>query len=184
MTSLLPLDDDIVDFTTAPRRVRFRIAPDVFELVPELPAESMLTFAAEQERVGTGAGPSPEVTEALATLDAETLSPRARVALGTLQATLAAQNSQGDAAERAKTFKRMLALLLTPPSYHRFAERMSSTEQPIGLPKIMELLPWMLERHGMVPTEPDSVSSPGSGSPPSGMSSTAAVPALASTSAG
>lgn len=45
------LDPDIMDFTVHRKRIRFRVDPDTFECVPELPVMNLLDFAAMNEKI-------------------------------------------------------------------------------------------------------------------------------------
>jgi hypothetical protein len=44
--------DDIRDFTAARKSIRFRIDSDIFDAVPDIPAQVLLDFALEMEHAG------------------------------------------------------------------------------------------------------------------------------------
>ncbi|MDK1473611.1 hypothetical protein QNO07_09285 [Streptomyces sp. 549] len=46
------ITDDIRDFTTARKSIRFRVDSDVFDAVPDIPAQTLLDFAMEMEHAG------------------------------------------------------------------------------------------------------------------------------------
>lgn len=50
-TIVTPADDEIKDFTRAAKRIRFRVAPDVFEGIPGLPAMELVEFAALADKL-------------------------------------------------------------------------------------------------------------------------------------
>lgn len=74
--------------------------------------------------------------------------------------------------ERIALFMDIIRLLLEPQSAERFIARLNDTANPIGLPTMMKVVPWLFEQYSLRPTEPDSDSSTGSGNPESGTSST------------
>lgn len=84
--------------------------------------------------------------------------------------------------ERIALFMDILRLLLEPESAERFISRLSDTGNPIGLPTMLKIVPWLFEQYSLRPTEPDSDSSTGSGNPESGTSSTVSTSGVASTS--
>jgi hypothetical protein len=48
-----PADDEIKDFTRAPKRIRFKIDADIFEGMPGLPVMQLVEFAAMAEEMET-----------------------------------------------------------------------------------------------------------------------------------
>ena len=137
----IEVTDDIRDFTIARKNIKFRIDADIFEAVPDIPAQVLLDFATQME----GAGDSPEHAVAAMT--------------------------------------QVIGLVLTPPSAELFIARMSDASNPISVQQLQDIMPWLMEQHGMRPTEPSSDSSTGQPSPASGTSSTANAPAPESTPA-
>lgn len=81
-----------------------------------------------------------------------------------------------------KALNEMMKLVLTDESAELFLARMDSREKPISLGQMMDVLPWLMEKYGMRPTEPSSDSQPGSPSPDGGTSSTVVASPSASTS--
>lgn len=75
-----------------------------------------------------------------------------------------------------------LELVLTPQSYARFVERLSSYAEPIDLEQVKAILPKLMEKYGLRPTEPSSSSSPGEPNPDGGTNSTDDTPVVVSTS--
>ncbi len=74
--------------------------------------------------------------------------------------------------ERVAGFMDILRLLLVPDSAELFISRLSDPINPIGVPTMLKVVPWLFEQYSLRPTTPDSDSSTGSGNPESGTSST------------
>jgi hypothetical protein len=81
------------------------------------------------------------------------------------------------------TFKRIFQLTLDDRSAELFIGRMKSREKPISMEQVMDIMPWMMEKYGMRPTQPSSSSSTGSENPDDGTSSTVSAQQLELTSA-
>jgi hypothetical protein len=79
-------------------------------------------------------------------------------------------------------FVNMFNLVLVDESAERFIARMGDKSNPISMEQINEIMPWVMERYGLRPTEPSGSSSAGSPTLASGPSSTVNVPAAALTS--
>jgi hypothetical protein len=73
-------------------------------------------------------------------------------------------------------FRQQIELVLVDADAARYLERMKSKTEPISLEQTMELLPWLMEKYGMRPTEPSGDSSAGSPSPDGGTNATASGP--------
>lgn len=50
-------------------------------------------------------------------------------------------------------------LLLDDDSYTRFVDRLTSRTKPIGVPTLMQIINWLLEKYGLRPTTPSTTSS-------------------------
>ena len=80
----------------------------------------------------------------------------------------------GDSPTSEQGVQAMLDVLkatLIPDHYRRFSERMSDVDNPIELPQVSEIVPWIMEEYGLRPTEPSGQSSDGPSVPERGMSS-------------
>lgn len=145
-----PADEEIRDFTHAVKLIRFKIAPDVFQCAPGLPVLSLIEFASLAEKL---------------------------------------ENAPTD--EYASMFDILFGIVLTEDSFDRFRARLGfkknpddpdevdlSKKYPIDFEHLNDLIPWILEKYGMRPTEPSSDSSTGSESPDGGTNSTATAPAV------
>lgn len=86
--------------------------------------------------------------------------------------------SETDIMKKPEAFTKMINLVLQDESAQRFNARMSDRSNPISMVQVMEILPWIMERYGMRPTEPSFGSSSGSPSPGDGTRSTASVSPL------
>ena len=84
--------------------------------------------------------------------------------------------------ERITEFLAILRLLLVPESAELFISRLSNPMNPIGVQTMLKVVPWLFEQYSLRPTTPDSDSSPGSGNPESGTSSTVSTSGVESTS--
>lgn len=84
--------------------------------------------------------------------------------------------------ERIALFMDIIRLLLEPVSADHFISRLNDTANPIGLPTMLKVVPWLFEQYSMRPTAPDSDSSTGSGNPESGTSLTVSTSGAALTS--
>jgi hypothetical protein len=84
--------------------------------------------------------------------------------------------------ERIAGFMDVLRLLLVPESAELFIARLSDPVNPIGVPTMLKVVPWLFEQYSLRPTTPDSDSSTGSGNPESGTSSTVSTSGVESTS--
>jgi hypothetical protein len=83
--------------------------------------------------------------------------------------------TESDMISDSKAFNTMFHLVLQEASADRFFERMGSKTEPISMPQVMKVMPWIMEQYGMRPTEPSPNSSSGSANPGDGTSSTASV---------
>jgi hypothetical protein len=97
-------------------------------------------------------------------------------------ASLAESLSEANVLNQPKIFSALFELVLTESSAARFLERMSSRAEPIELDQINDIMPWLMERYGLRPTEPSSDSSTGSESQDGGTNLTADAPPPALTS--
>jgi len=84
--------------------------------------------------------------------------------------------------ERIAGFMDIIRLLLVPESAELFIARLSDPHNPIGVPTMLKVVPWLFEQYSLRPTTPDSDSSTGSGNPESGTSSTVSTSGVGSTS--
>jgi hypothetical protein len=91
--------------------------------------------------------------------------------------------SENDLISDPKAFDRMFHLVLEDESANRFFFRMGDKKEPISMTQVMRIMPWIMEKYGMRPTEPSSNSSDGSANPDDGMSSTVNAQLTAQTSA-
>lgn len=85
-------------------------------------------------------------------------------------------------AEQLAMIKECMLALLTAESGERFVANMTNRAEPIGLQTLQSSMNWLIGRYTARPTEPDSDSSPGSGNPEFGTSSTETTSAGESTS--
>jgi len=136
------------DFTAQPRVVEFKINDDVFRGKPYLAAQTMIDFTLGVDKLGDD---------------------------------ISAQQGFDIMSES-------LQLVLMPDSYKRFRDRMrdpaqpdaasdSTTQPPIELPQVNEIIEWIMEEYGMRPPTSSEDSSTGSSNPDVGTSSTVTVPA-------
>ena len=86
------------------------------------------------------------------------------------------QDAQGSA------MMAMIDMVLKPESAVRFKHRMGDGDHPIGLDQIQDILPWLMEKYGMRPTEPSDILSDGQADQGTGTDSTQTSPAPGSTS--
>ena len=77
-----------------------------------------------------------------------------------------------DIAKKPETFTQMIDLVLRDESANRFKARMEDKDSPITMKQIMDVLPWLMEKYGLRPSEPSSTSSPGFETPDDGTNST------------
>lgn len=94
-------------------------------------------------------------------------------------------NTLGESADQDAQVNAMTAMIdmvLMPESAGRFKQRMGDRDNPIGLDQIQDILPWLMERYGMRPTEPSDTSSDGQADRETGTDSTATTHEPASTS--
>lgn len=96
----------------------------------------------------------------------------AGLAFELLAAAQALSPGGGDAASKVGTLFDTFKKILKQESAARFGERMNSAEEPIEIRQINEVILWLLEEYGLRPRPPSSASSPDSGNPGSGTSST------------
>lgn len=88
------------------------------------------------------------------------------------------ESKQGDAMGK---MERLFEKLLEPESYTRFHASMTGqSTNVIGVNRIKQIIPWLLEQYGLRPTEASSGS--GTTSSESGASSTDGAPPVVSTS--
>jgi hypothetical protein len=80
--------------------------------------------------------------------------------------------TESDLMKDSESFNRMFSLVLQKQSAARFFERMGSDDEPIAMTQVMRIIPWIMEKYGMRPTEPSSNSSNGSQNLGDGTSST------------
>lgn len=92
--------------------------------------------------------------------------------------------SEREIMKQPDTFARMIDLVLTDESAALFKSRMADKVNPISLPQIQDVLPYLMERYGLRPTPPSAGSSDGSENPADGTSSMDLQPANALTPSG
>jgi hypothetical protein len=92
------------------------------------------------------------------------------------------QREDLEMSERIAGFMDILRLLLVPDSAELFISRLNDPLNPIGVPTMLKIVPWLFEQYAQRPTTPDSDSSTGSGNPESGTSSTVSTSGAESTS--
>lgn len=80
--------------------------------------------------------------------------------------------SASDIMSSPDTFTKMFKMVLEPASAERFIERMNSDEEPISMPQVMDVIPWIMEKYGLRPLEQSSDSSAGPENPVGTTSST------------
>jgi hypothetical protein len=83
--------------------------------------------------------------------------------------------TESDMIQDTKAFDTMFHLVLEEPSADRFFTRMGSKTEPISMAQVMRVMPWIMEKYGMRPTEPSSNSLTGSLNQGDGTSSTASA---------
>lgn len=76
----------------------------------------------------------------------------------------------------------MFKLILVDTAAERFIARMQDKINPISMDQVNEIMPWVMEKYGLRPTEPSDSSSAGSPTPESGLNSTVNVQAAELTS--
>lgn len=81
-----------------------------------------------------------------------------------------------------ETFKATIRLVLMPESAALFESRMADASNPIDFEQINQVVPWLMEKYGLRPTEPSENSSDGQVSQESGTPSTETPPVEASIS--
>jgi len=74
----------------------------------------------------------------------------------------AALSSTDDAEQAVASIRDVFGLFMFPESLDRFTDRLRSRTEPIGLPQIQNILPWLLEAYALRPTAQPSGSSNGS----------------------
>ena len=143
MTTIqVPTEDEVADFSRPVRRIAFRIAPDTFDCVVDLPVMNLIDFAEMADKI-TDTPLSQELKD---------------------------------------LFEAMFQLILTDESAQLFLARLHDKQNPIGMEPVQQLVPWVMEKYGMRPTEPSDSSSDGQPSPGPGLNSTANVAPTVSTS--
>jgi hypothetical protein len=97
MTTTIEATDQIMDFTEPQRRIAFRIHPDVFDCVPDIPVLTLLDFASLADSIdSTTLGPEMKqmfvdlfnlvlVDESAATFQARMTSKEAPISLNQVQ---------------------------------------------------------------------------------------------------
>lgn len=141
-TIITEVDEEIKDFSKARRRVRFKIEPDIFECVSDLPVLALIDFAAMADKVN--------------------------------------ETAMDD--QMRQLFVEMFELVLKSESAPLFISRMQDKDNPISLDQVNDIMPWIMEKYGLRPTEPSDSSLDGSPTPASGPSLTANLPDEGSTS--
>lgn len=76
MITNLPVDEDVKDFTTPKRTIKFKIDDDVFEAAPEIAAGLMLEFASEADRLDEQSLASADAMHIMTTLMQALLLPQ------------------------------------------------------------------------------------------------------------
>lgn len=87
-----------------------------------------------------------------------------------------------DLEKQLKIMTDLLSLMLRPPSYERFIERLSSTDEPIELDQVQSSIEYLMGRYGMRPIQQPSSSPNGPASQADGMSLTGNTPETVSIS--
>jgi len=90
----------------------------------------------------------------------------------------AALNSTDDAEKAIMSIRDVFGLFMFEDSLERFTERLTSRREPIGLPHIQNILPWLLEAYALRPTAQPSGSSNGSAPEGDSTSLTDGAPAI------
>lgn len=94
----------------------------------------------------------------------------------TLGDTFMALGADPTAQGQIDGLKKLLVLMLDGPSYETFVRRMGDKENPITLEQLNDVVMWLMEQHGMRPTQSSSNSYSESPNPGSGTSSTVTAP--------
>lgn len=87
-----------------------------------------------------------------------------------------------DTEEQLTVMLDLLAVVLKPPSYTRFVERLKDLDEPIELDQIQTAIEYLMGKYGMRPIQQPSTSLPGPVDQAPGMSLTGSTPVAVSTS--
>jgi hypothetical protein len=83
--------------------------------------------------------------------------------------------------ENPEAIDQLFSLVLQKDSATLFSKRFDDEDNPISMPQAMRVLPWLMEKYGMRPTEPSSNLSDGQPNLDDGTNSTANASPNAST---
>lgn len=63
---------------------------------------------------------------------------------------------EGESNSLVEGITRVFNSILEPESYERFVLGLNSSENPIGITHVTQILPWLMEQYGLRPTEESS----------------------------
>lgn len=81
-----------------------------------------------------------------------------------------------DTQKTIDAFMATIKLVLLPDSAELFLQRMRDMENPIDMEQVNEVIPWLMEKYGLRPTQPSENSSDGQPGQESGTPSTETQP--------